>query len=291
MDFSKKSVQWMTLVGLAILWGSSFLLMKRGLESFDNISIACYRIFVSSLVLLPLALKHLKKLFTNKYFLPLLVVGLLGNAIPAFLFTKAQTKIDSSLAGMLNCLVPIFTFLIGVVVFKLNVKRKNFIGILIGLIGVIALLYFKSSGQINGDITYSLFVVVATICYAISVNVIKVYLQELEATLVTGLAFLCVGPLAGVLLFTSTDFMTEVQMAGALPNLGYVTFLAIFCTALAVVIFNQLIKHTSALFASSVTYMIPVVAIVWGAIDGEAVGWFVIPCILAILYGVRLVNS
>ena len=175
MKINSNIVNWSIVLTLAFIWGSSFILMKRGLEVFSYTQVADLRLGLAWISLLPFVWNKFKK--TPRHFwIPLAIVGLFGNAIPAFLFTKAQTQLDSSLTGILNALVPLFTLIIAVFVFKTKVKLHNIFGILIGLAGAIWLI--AGDGVAIQNIHYAWFVVIATICYAISLNTIKNYLQD-----------------------------------------------------------------------------------------------------------------
>jgi drug/metabolite transporter (DMT)-like permease len=286
-----KALNWIILIALALTWGSSFILMKRGLEVFSSDEVAALRIFIAFLFLSPLLIKHFKKDLI-KHWKGFLGMGLLGNFIPAFLFTKAETGISSSLTGMLNSLTPLFTLLLGVLLFKSKTKLINAIGILIGFIGAIGLLTAGKSEDMNNNLLFGVYVVLATVCYALSVNIIKKELGQVNSITATVWAMMFIGPLAGIYLFGFTDFMADLKTnALAYESLGYVSILAIFGTALSVIIFNVLIKNTNALFASSVTYLIPVVAMGWGILDGEEVVVMHFIWIIIILLGVYLVNK
>jgi drug/metabolite transporter (DMT)-like permease len=284
-----KGWQWVALLFLAITWGSSFILMKRGLDNFDNTQVAALRIFIAFISLLPFVFKHFKILFGKK-FIPILATGLFGNAIPAFLFTKAQTELTSSLTGMLNTLVPLFTLLLGVFIFNAKTKWFNVIGILIGFVGALGLIFAEGFDFGGNNLFYVLYVIAATICYAISVNIIKSYLHDVDSLAITSLAFLCVGPFMLIPIFTTGVPEILSSNTESWSSLGYIAFLSVVGTSLAVLIFNALIKHTTALFASSVTYFIPVVAMFWGFMDGEHLMWEHLLFIMVILGGVYLVN-
>ncbi len=265
--------------------------MKRGLEAFASDEVAALRMFIAFLFLSPLIYKHVKKEFL-KYWPSFLGMGMLGNFIPAFLFTKAETVISSSLAGMLNSLTPLFTLLFGVLLFKIKTKLVNGIGIIMGFIGAIGLLLVGKPQDMGNNLSYGLLVVVATVCYAFSVNIIKKGLNNVNSITATVWAFTFVGPLAGIYLFAGTDFTAHLRTSpGALSSLGFVSILAIFGTAISVIIFNVLIRSTTALFASSVTYLIPIVAMGWGLFDKEAVLPLHFAWIGLILLGVYLVNK
>ena len=247
--------------------------------------------FISFIAFLPYGIKNLKKV-TKENLFSLLIIGFIGAAIPAFLFTKAQTQVDSALAGMLNSTTPLFTLIIGLLFYKSTSKLINAIGIFLGLIGALGLIIYSSNeGYFLDNINYySLFIVVATICYGINVNQVKYKIKGLTGLELTSIAFMFVGPFAGFyLLFT--DFSFALSTNDYMLNLGYIAILAVIGTVLALVIFNTLILYTSALFGASVTYFIPVFAIMWGIFDGENITIWQFLWIGLIFIGVYLVNK
>ena len=294
IDFSLKPVQWFTLIFLGFIWGSSFILMKRGLISFTPEEIAAFRIVATTLVLLPFTGKHLKS-FRGRDAKALFLTGLFGALFPYFLFVKAQTIIDSSLTGILNSTTPIFTLLFSVVIFKQNFKTLSLAGVITGFIGAAGLVAFGKADSFdwNSFTLYTVLPVLGASCYAMNVNIVKLYLQEMKPMAVTSLSFLSVAPFALIYLVFFTDFFSKMADAQSetVINFGYIVLLAVVGTAGAVVLFNNLIKKTGALFASSVTYMIPLVAIFWGVIDGESFTWIRFIFALLILAGVWLINT
>ena len=282
------SIRYFYLIVLSLIWGSSFILMKKGLEVFSYEQVAALRLFITSIVLIPFVFSALKKI-KRKHYVPILVAALFGSGIPAFLFTLAQTYLDSSFVGILNSLTPLFTFCIGIIIFNQKYHRINLLGIFIGLIGAI----FLSLNNLNQSISINIYVylvVFASLLYAISANVIKRYLYDLDSTDITTIVFLIVGPLSGVYIF-STDFIVLFDNNKAYESLAYITILAIICTALAGVMFYKLIKISSPTFATSVTYLIPIVALFWGFIDGEKlIGQYFVGVAL-IFSGLYLVNK
>jgi len=287
--FLKKKIwQWIAISVLALTWGSSFILMKKGLESFSNSQVASIRIFASFLFFSPFFLKNLK-LITRNNLKSLLIVGFLGSAIPAFLFTTAQTVIDSSLAGMLNSLTPLFTLIIGWMFYKSMINVRKITGLILGLIGAVGLVYKGSNVFTSIDI-HSLLVVLATICYGITANEIKSNLKDMDGVKITMFGFLFTGPFAGAYLLFSKfpDVETDRYL---FINLGFVLILALFGSVLALILFNNLIKHTPILFSVSVTYLIPVMAIMWGVIDGEIVTVVHLLWMGVILLGVFIINK
>lgn len=282
------SRKWILFAFLALAWGSSFLIMKRGLRSFDYMQIGALRIAFAWLLASVIALRQFKHI-KRKDIRPLLMVGLFGNGLPYFLFPLAITRLDSGLVGVFNSMVPLFTLLTGILFFALPVARKQIIGVFVGLVGAVILLRPDVGGDQN--IWYAGYAIFASLCYAISVNVIARDLKHMKNIAITSLSLLFVGPPSLVFLFGFTDFTTVLQVdALAWTNLGLIAVLGMVNSALAIIAFNALIKDASPLFASSVTYVIPVVAIVWGVADGERIGLLHILGMVVILIGVYLVN-
>ena len=290
-DFSKRRNQYITIVFLAIIWGSSFILMKKGLVSFSPTEITYYRIFLVFIILLPFSLKATKSISIKKWVI-LVLSGIIGSAVPYFLFIKAQTKIDSSLSGILNSLTPLFTLGFGFFIFKEKFKLKAVFGILIGLLGASGLIFFSRQGQNFSTFSiYAALPIIGSACYALNLNLIKIYLGEINSLKITAWSFLFIGPIAGFLLFNNTDFVSNlIDHEKGWESFIYINILGLVGTALAVWVFNLLIKHTSSLFASSVTYLIPIVAIIWGIADGESFDLNKILFTLIILCSVYLTN-
>ena len=284
-----KSIRnYLILLFLAVIWGSSFILMKRGLEVFSYTQVSTLRLFITFLSLLPFVVRAFKRV-EKKHWGAIIITAFLGNGIPAFLFTKAQTHLDSSFVGILNSLTPLFTLFLGVYFFKSNPSKINIIGIVIGLSGALILTFSDIGGAISIN-HYALFVILATIFYAISVNVIRKYLSDLDAISISALAFLFLGPASGIYVF-STDFVNLLFTNGGKTAFIYIVILAVIGTSLAVVIFNKLVKDSSAIFASSVTYLIPIVALLWGVLDRENITIYHLAGVTVILSGVYLVNK
>ncbi len=289
MNLDKKIWQWIMLIILAFIWGSSFILMKKGLQSFSNYQVASFRIFISFVIVIPFIINGIKKI-TKKNIFTLIIIGLIGNLIPAFFFTTAQTEINSTLAGMLNSLTPIFTIVIGVLLFKTKIRFSNIVGLIIGLIGAIGLTIKDFSTFFDGNNWFGLFAIAATICYGFNVNLVKEKLKGLNAIEITSLAFFFAGPVAGVYLLFS-DFSTVTSTENYITNFIYICILALFSSVIAVFLINKLLKHTTALFASTVTYIIPIFAIIWGLIDGEVFLHIDALWIIITLAGVYLINK
>ncbi len=261
--------------------------MKKGLMVFSDVQIATMRMGMAWLVTLPFLLGRFKEI-SKKEWLILLSVGLLGNGLPAFLFATAQTKIDSSLAGMLNSLVPLLTMTFGLLLFGLRTWLLQVIGLVIGFVGAIMLIVMP--GGISGFQPAALLVVLASTCYAFNLNVVRRYLSKMPSMLITAGSFLWVGPFCLIYLFT-TDFTSRFEHEAALQSFGAIVILAVVGTTIAVLMFNKLIQSGGAVFASMVTYIVPIVAIIWGVLDGESISVWSILGVFVILAGVYLVNK
>mgnify|MGYP003387342351 CR=1 FL=1 len=281
---------WSLLLLLSIIWGSSFILMKRGLDAFSFEQVAALRLFMAFVFLAIIGGKFYKSLPLKKLW-PLFLTGIIGNGIPAFLFTKAETHLDSAVVGILNVLTPLFTLFIGLFFYQMKVKLVNYIGIIIGLLGTVFLL-LPDIQELNIEILrYSFLAIGATVCYGWSTHIIKAHLHDLNSIQITTLAFTFIGPWAGIYLF-SGDFIEVMNThPKAWASLGYIAILAIVGSALAVIAFNKLIKLTGALFATSCTYIIPIVAILWGVLDNEQITMHQLLGFVIILGGVYLVNK
>jgi len=288
MIWEKRWFQFAILMIIAFIWGSSFILMKIGLKSFSPEQSGALRILFASLVLLPIALKQLKNL-QSKDLKSLLIAGFIGSFIPAFLFMKAETIINSSLAGMLNSLTPVFTLIIGFLFHKTTFRQLQVVGLLLGLAGAIGLMLAGDGFSFGTFNSYSLFIVLATIFYGISINQIKSHLQHLTGVQVTAFSFLFIGPIALIYLLT-TPFAPVLANPGWPVHLLALATLGIMGTAAAMLMMNTLIRHSSAVTAASVTYIIPIFAIIWGLVDNEKVTMLHLICMSLILSGVYLTN-
>jgi drug/metabolite transporter (DMT)-like permease len=273
---------------LAFIWGSSFILMKIGLKSFSSGQAAALRIGLASLVLLPISLKQLKVL-QRKDLPSLLIAGFIGSLFPAFLFMKAETRIDSSLAGMLNSLTPVFTLIVGLLFHKTAFRWLQVAGLSLGLAGATGLILAGEGFRLGTVNSYALYIVLATCFYAISINQIKSQLSHLTGIQITSLSFLFIGPVAMIYLLT-TNFTPVLAHPDWPVHLLALAALGILGTALAMLLMNSLIRHSSAVTASSVTYVIPIFAIMWGVLDHEKISSIHLVCMAIILGGVYLIN-
>lgn len=281
---------WVILFVLVFIWGSSFILMKKGLLGFNHYQLGAIRITLAFLALLPFTIGRFI-LLTAKDWKYLAIVGVIGNGLPAFLFAKAQTGIDSYMAGLLNSLTPLFTLIVGLSLFGYRTKWFNVLGIFIALAGTTGLLYVGGGKSFDFNFGYGIYVIIATIGYAFQTNIVKFRLNHLDPATIAIFSFFCIGFPALIYLSFFTPFYSQLlHEQQARISFGYIAILALLGTAPAVIIFNKLIKMTSAVFASSVTYLIPVVAIIWGINDGEKFEFIYLIWIVLIFIGIFLVN-
>ncbi len=284
-------ISWLILFSLMLTWGSSFILMKRALLSFSGTEVGLLRVVLTFLFLLPFSFRYIKKI-ERKYFWPLFLSGIIGSVIPALLFAIAETRIESGLAGTLNSLTPLFTLLLGMAFFGFKTRWINVLGVLIGLAGAVGLMISSSGNHLGGEFWYSFLVVIASVCYAINVNLVKRYFSGLNSMQITVMTFFYIGipTLIWVLFFTRIPNLLWTH-PDVWEGMGYLAILSVVGTGLALIAFNKLIKMSSPVFASSVTYIIPIVAIMWGILDGERFTVVYFFWMMLILGGVFLVNA
>lgn len=286
---SQSALSWFIFVALSLIWGSSFILMKKGLEHLSSYQVASIRILASGLVLLPIAIKAIRNLPKEKV-LYVFLSGLFGSLLPAYLFCLAEEGIDSSLAGVLNSLTPIFVIIIGALFFGMKTGTQKLVGILIAFCGSVLLFLSQPGFARESHLTDVLLIVLATIMYGLNVNMVRRFLTELPSLQVAAVALgLNAIPATGVLLY-SGYFRSDFSDAGMLSSTLYSCILGVFSTAIASIIFYVLIKKAGAVFSSMVTYGIPFVAIGWGLFYGETVGWKQVASLCVILGGVFLAN-
>ena len=290
MPENSKRQAWLIFVVLALIWGSSFIIMKRGLLSFTPVQVGAIRILYASFFTAIIGFKSLRS-FKRADIWPLIVVGWFGNGIPYLLFPLAVSRVDSSIIGIINSLVPLFTLIVGFFWFRFKPLPVQVFGILIGFVGAFFLIRPTGPVSLTGDLGYALFAVIATICYAISINTINARLKHLSALAITNLSLVTVG-LPMLLFLLTTDFTSRFTTQPLVwQSMGYLAILGIVGSSLAIIMFNYLIKVSTPIFSSSVTYAIPIVAILWGWIDGESIGIKHLIGVGCILAGIYLVNS
>lgn len=285
---NKGFLNWFLFIVLSIIWGSSFKLMKLGLDGLSAYQVAAIRMISAGIVLLPFCIKALKAI-PKKLIGYVVLSGFLGSFFPAFLFCIAETKIDSALAGILNSLTPLFTIIVGSLFFNLHVTTQKIVGVVIGLVGLILL--FAVKGDIGFQyIAYASLVLLATIFYAVNVNLVSKHMKGIGALQIAAVAFVILIIPSSIILFYTGYFnlpLASTQLINA--NVASLT-LGVLGTAVASILFYQLLKNAGAIFAAMVTYGIPFVAVFWGLLSGESITLLQVACLGIILLGVYLAN-
>ena len=282
--------KWLYLGMLSVVWGSSFILMKKALIGLTPIQVGALRMLIAAIFLMLIGFKSLKQI-QKRHYKFIFLTSFLSTFFPVFLFAYAVNGIDSSIASILNSLTPFNTLIFGALIFGYTFKKQQLVGIFIGLLGTVLLIL--NGANLNPDQNYwfAILVVFASVGYALNVNIVKKYLHDISAlSIVTGNFLVLIIPAFVVLL--STDFFSTFEPTEtSLTALGYVTILAIFGTGIAKIFYNKMVHLASPVFASSVTYLIPIVAIFWGYLDGEELSIIQLFAGLIILLGVYLVNK
>lgn len=290
---NKKLIDWGIFILLSIIWGSSFLLMKIGMKAgsvqLSPYQVASLRMVFSGIVLLPFAFRALQQVPKNKLGLVILS-GIIGNFIPAYLFCIAETKIDSALAGILNSLTPLFTILVGMLVFKIKIEANKMSGIILGLLGLcISVVAGKTLHFEN--FSYSIFIIFATICYGLNVNMVGKHMQNISAINIASLAF-SFSIIPGLAILFGTGYFSNDFTNPALLNATLASgTLGVINTSIASVLFYALVKRAGIIFASTVTYAIPFVSLAMGLLYNEAIHPLRLLGLAIILWGVYIVNK
>lgn len=254
--------KWLLLITLAIVWGSSFILMKKGLENLNAIQMGSLRIIFAALALLIIGFKELKRIPKHKWKY-LILTACFGTLLPVYLFAFALTQIDGSVSAILNSLTPLNTLIIGALFFAVQFQKRQLYGVIIGFIGSFLIIYFGAENNPNQQYLYALLVIIASVCYATNVNLLKKHLSDVSPLSISVGNFSVLLVPAIVILF-QTNFASISQEPQVISSLFYVAVLGVVGTGLANILFFKLIQMSSPIFASSVTYLIPVVAFVLG---------------------------
>ncbi|CAA0174138.1 DMT family transporter [Tenacibaculum maritimum] len=282
--------KWMYLLILSIVWGSSFILIKKSLQGVTPIQLGALRMLITAFFLLLIGFKSIKKI-EKKHWKYVAYSAALGTFFPVFLFAFAIRGIDSAIVSILNSLTPFHTFIFGALVFGFSFKKKQFIGILLGLVGTLILIFKGAALHPDQNYWYALLIIIASIGYAFNVNIIKRYLYDLDAlAITTGNFLLLIIPALLVLIFSNFFLTFEINQETG-EALGYIIILSVVGTGIAKVLFNKMVHLSSPIFAASVTYLIPVVAVIWGIIDGEKLSLLQLLAGGIILLGVYWVNK
>ena len=283
--------KWFYLFLLALTWGSSFILIKKGLLGLSPFQLGSLRTVMSSLFIFIIGFKSLKTIQSHQWKW-IIITGFIGTFFPSFLFAFAETEVDSGIVSILNSLVPLNTVLIGLAVFKITSTKTQVFGVILGFVGASMLIFNSMELHPDQNYLYAGFVILATVMYASSVNIIKRYLQDVKPIAIATGNFVAIIIPAILVLSFSNFFTTETfQNDTIYMSIGYVVILSLFGTVMAKIIFNSLIQISSPVFASSVAYLMPLVALLWGLLDGEVFGINQGLASSLILLGVYLVNK
>lgn len=283
--------KWLYLFLLSLIWGSSYILIKRGLVGLSPIELGSARIVISTVFLLILGYKSLLGLSRYQWKW-LIITGFLGTFFPSFFFAFAQQHIDSSVAAILNSLTPIFTVLVGITLFATRMLARQYLGVFLGFVGSLGLVWGGANINPDQPIGYVLLIISASMCYAINIHFLKHKLANVSPMAMTLGNFIAILPPALIMLFFSDFFsLQNLQKPEVITSLSYVAILAFFGTAIAKVMFNRFVKMASTVFVSSVTYTLPIVALFWGTLDGEKISDFQLMATALILVGVSLAHK
>jgi len=282
--------KWVYLLLLSLIWGTSFILIKKGLIGLTQIQLGSLRIVMTSIILFSVGMPALKEIKPPQWTW-IGLSALFGTFFPAFLFAFAQKHIDSAVASILNSFTPLATAILGYTVFRIYTTKRQILGVLIGLVGSIMLILAGTKINPQQNHWYGILVLIASVGYALNVNIIKKYLKDLSPmAIATGNFVLIVLP--ALLILIATAYFSQVwTMPKVQVSTGYIAILALFGTALAKILFNKMIQISSPVFASSVTYTMPVVAVMWGVFDGERFGWHQVLSAGIVLLGVYLAHQ
>ena len=286
-DYNRK---WFYLAILSLIWGSSFILIKKGLVGLNSVQLASLRMIFAASVIYIYSYNSIKKI-PKKSWKWIVITAYLGTFFPVYLISYGQTEIESGLASIITTVTPINTLIIGIIFFSLTFSIKQLLGLFIGLVGAVLLLYEASETNLNSNIYFSFFIYLTTVGYAASVNLIKKYLTNIPPEAVTAGIFLSISPPAIIVLYFSDFTDLNFQDPLILKSIFFVLVLGVFGSAIAQTLFNKFVKISSPIFASAVTYTMPVVAIFWALIDGEILSIMQFFATAIILIGVYLVNK
>jgi drug/metabolite transporter (DMT)-like permease len=262
-----KQSKWFYLLLLSLIWGSSFILIKRGLVGLTAVQVGALRIIFAATFLLIIGFKSLKKILPHQWKF-VAITSFFGTFIPAFLFAIAETKVDSSIVAILNSLTPLNTLVLGIIAFGIPFQKHQILGVFIGLIGCLLLVLSGVSNHTEQNYYYLIYVVIASLCYAVNVNLIKKYLSNLNSLSITTGNF-TVLLLPALIILSFTDFSQKINLNTTQYSLLFVMILGVLGTGIANILFFKLIQISSPVFATSVTYLIPIVAFFWGLLDNE----------------------
>src|SRR5690606_35564587 len=261
--------KWVLLVLLTIIWGSSFILIKKSLEHYGPFQVGALRVLIAGILLAPVAILNIRK-FPRKRLKWLIVAAIAGNFVSMFLFPLAETEVSSSIAGIVNSMMPIFVILIGALFWKFKTTGRQMIGVAISFSGACLLMLSGAEGD-SLKIVPILWLLLATLLYALSITTVKSKLADVPAKILSAFVFFFILFLPSLITLAFTGFFQNFEgTKGEFIGLGYVSLLSIFGTGLALMLNYRLLSISTPLFASTVTLLMPIVAVIWGVLDVES---------------------
>ncbi|MBU2705366.1 DMT family transporter [Zooshikella marina] len=283
----------MLLILLSLIWGSTYILIKQGLTAFNALDVGLLRTFFSGFFFIPLyfwlrpALRHLS---LNDWKC-LALTGFFGSVFPTLLFAVGQQVVPSALVGMLNTLQPVFVLVIAFFAFNQRFSRSELLGTGLGCIGATVLVL--SSADLT-NITHHLFycgvVLLGMISYGIASNLIRHRLKHISAVRLTAISISIwsIPAFIGIVLrYSLGQVSTSSHTVAALLAIAV---LALLGTCVAISLYSRLIIRYGLIFAVSITYFIPIVAIMWGVLDGEAIFFLHFIGLVLVLGALYLIN-
>lgn len=284
------TLDWFILLVLASIWGASFLFIKHSVQIYNPVQMAMWRMTIAWAIYMPVAAVFWSKIDWKRW-KSLVAVAFFGSAIPNFLFAVAQQHVTSSLAGVLNALTPLLTLILGVVFFQMTFAREKLLGVFLGLAGAVILILYNSSSAVSGNAFFAFLCIMATLCYAINANIVNRHLRDQHPAAIASAAFVLTGGLFILGLWWSDGWSVARQHPDGMKGLGYISYLAALGTVGGSILYFWLLQRTSAIFATSVTYLLPIAALMLGAFDGEAIGFTDLIGTGVILTGVYLARK
>ena len=282
--------KWGTLIILSIIWGSSYILIKKGLTGLTPIQLGSLRVIVTTILIAPIGYQKIKKIPKEKLKW-VAFSAFVGSFLPAYLFAFAEPEISSSVTAVMVSLTPLFTLLISVIVFGEELLKKQVLGVIVGFLGIIVLINNELL-ESSFSLLYVMFVIIAAFCYAINANVLKYKLPNIPALGIVFMSFLFMFiPAFIVLCFSDFPFADFASNPLIIESIIYIIILALFGTAIAKVLYIKLLAISTPVFSVSTTYLMPIIAIFWGLLDGESFQPIQFIGTLIILMGVYLVTK
>ncbi len=264
-----RQLKWILLLLLALIWGSSFILIKKGLVGLNPFQLGSVRILFAAIFLALIGFKSITSIPMHQWKF-IVVTALFGTFIPAYFFALAETNVDSSITSVLNSLTPLNALIIGVTAFRLQFKRTQILGIIIGFLGTVVLILNGALHHPSQNYYYAIFAIVGSVCYGINVNLIKRYLSNLSPLSITTGNFLVMSIPAAIILYCS-GFFQIIEQPQVQHSVLFILILGVVGTGIANILFYKLIQMSSPVFATTVTYLIPIVAFFWGLLDNEII--------------------